>query len=135
MWRVRREIEFSRFVLRYHHMLYIPTTSTFFRRRIFDEGNWIDLCYQYAMDYEFFLRLSDAGYRFQHIPGLPLRVVRKCAHALAAALRYSEKLRCGYYFDQLRPRIARARRNLDIIACHIWHASHPQTSRTFGGIA
>lgn len=65
---VRREIEFSRFVLAYHHVLYIPTTSTFFRRRIFDEGNWIDTRYRYAMDYEFFLRLANADYRFQHIP-------------------------------------------------------------------
>ncbi len=68
--RIRREIEFSRFVLAYHHMLCIPTTSTFFRRRIFEEGNWIDTRYHYAMDYEFFLRLANAGYRFQHIPHL-----------------------------------------------------------------
>ncbi len=68
--RIRREIEFSRFVLGYHRVLYIPTTATFFRRRIFDEKNWIDTRYQYAMDYEFFLRLANAGYRFQHIPHL-----------------------------------------------------------------
>jgi glycosyltransferase involved in cell wall biosynthesis len=67
---IRREIEFSRFVLGYHRVLYIPTTSTFFRRRIFDEGNWIDTRYHYAMDYEFFLRLAGGGYRFQHIPQL-----------------------------------------------------------------
>jgi len=65
---IRREIEFSRFVLGYHRVLYIPTTSTFFRRRIFDEGNWINTQYHYAMDYEFFLRLAGADYRFQHIP-------------------------------------------------------------------
>jgi glycosyltransferase involved in cell wall biosynthesis len=66
----RREIEFSAFVLYYHRVLYIPTTSTFFRRRVFDEGNLIDIQYQFAMDYEFFLRLSGKGYRFQHIPFL-----------------------------------------------------------------
>jgi glycosyltransferase involved in cell wall biosynthesis len=38
---IRREIEFSVFILRYHHVLYIPTTATFFRRRIFDENNWL----------------------------------------------------------------------------------------------
>src|SRR5580698_1837618 len=32
----RREIEFSAFVLQYHRVLYIPTTTTFFRRKIFD---------------------------------------------------------------------------------------------------
>jgi glycosyltransferase involved in cell wall biosynthesis len=67
---IRREIEFSRFVLGYHRVLYIPTTSTFFRRRVFDDGNWIDTAYYYAMDYEFFLRLASAGYCFQHIPKL-----------------------------------------------------------------
>ena len=35
--RIRREIEFNAFVLLYHRILYIPTTATFFRRRIFDE--------------------------------------------------------------------------------------------------
>jgi glycosyltransferase involved in cell wall biosynthesis len=65
---IRREIEFSRFVLGYHRVLYIPTTSTFFSRKVFTDGNWIDIRYHYAMDYEFFLRLASAGYRFRHIP-------------------------------------------------------------------
>ena len=68
--RIRREIEFSRFVLAYHRVLYIPTTSTFFRRRVFDEGNFLDPQYHYAMDYDFFLRLAQAGYRFRHIRAL-----------------------------------------------------------------
>jgi len=68
--KIRREIEFSPFVLRYHHVLYIPTTATFFRRRVFDEGNRLDETLQYAMDLEFFIRLSDLGYRFKHIPRL-----------------------------------------------------------------
>jgi glycosyltransferase involved in cell wall biosynthesis len=68
--KIRREIEFSQFVLSYHRVLYIPTTATFFRRRIFDEGNFVDLQYHYSMDYEFFLRLAQKGYRFKHVPGL-----------------------------------------------------------------
>lgn len=67
---IRREIEFNAFILHYHHILYIPTTSTFFRRRVFEEGNWLDEKLQYAMDLEFFIRLSDRGYRFKHIPHL-----------------------------------------------------------------
>lgn len=67
---VRREIEFSQFVLSYHRVLYIPSTATFFRRRIFDGGNFIDTQYHYAMDYEFFLRLAHKGYRFRHTPRL-----------------------------------------------------------------
>ncbi len=64
---VRREIEFSRLVLLYHRVPHIPTTSTFFRRRIFDEGNWLDESLQYAMDHEFFVRLTTKGYRFKHV--------------------------------------------------------------------
>src|SRR5260370_15555289 len=67
---IRREIEFNAFVLLYHRILYIPTTATFFRRRIFEEGNWLDEKLQYAMDLEFFIRLSKHGYRFKHIPEL-----------------------------------------------------------------
>jgi glycosyltransferase involved in cell wall biosynthesis len=68
--KIRREIEFNAFILLYHRILYIPTTATFFRRRIFDEGNWLDEKLQYAMDLEFFIRLSERGYRFMHIPRL-----------------------------------------------------------------
>jgi len=68
--KIRREIEFNAFILMYHRVLYIPTTATFFRRRIFDEGNWLDEKLQYAMDLEFFIRLSARGYRFKHIPHL-----------------------------------------------------------------
>jgi glycosyltransferase involved in cell wall biosynthesis len=67
---IRREIEFSRFILSYHHVLYIATVSTFFRRRLFDDGNFLDVNLQYAMDYEFFLRLAEKGYHFQHLPSV-----------------------------------------------------------------
>jgi glycosyltransferase involved in cell wall biosynthesis len=68
--KIRREIEFNAFILRYHHVLYIPTTATFFRRRVFAEGNWLNERLQYAMDLEFFIRLSERGYRFKHVPHL-----------------------------------------------------------------
>jgi glycosyltransferase involved in cell wall biosynthesis len=66
--RVKREIEFSEFILLYHRVLYIPTTATFFRRRVFEENNWLEEKLHYAMDLEFFIRLSARGYRFKHIP-------------------------------------------------------------------
>lgn len=65
--KVRREIEFSPFVLLYHHVSPLPTPSSFFRRRIFDESNFIDVKYHYSMDHEFFLRLVRRGYHFQHL--------------------------------------------------------------------
>jgi len=65
--RVRREIEFSPFVLSYHRVLYIASVSTFFRRRIFDEGNWLNPSFEYAMDYDLFLRLASRGHKFHHV--------------------------------------------------------------------
>lgn len=67
---VRREIEFNRFILLYHRVLYIATTATFFRRRIFAEGNWLKEDLHYAMDYEFFLRLAAANYCIRRLPGV-----------------------------------------------------------------
>jgi glycosyltransferase involved in cell wall biosynthesis len=64
------EIEFNRFVLNYHRVLYIPTTATFFRRRIFTEENWLNEDLHYAMDADFFIRLAAKGYRFKHVPTL-----------------------------------------------------------------
>jgi glycosyltransferase involved in cell wall biosynthesis len=65
--RIRREIEYSPLVLFYHRICPIPSTAAFFRRRIFDEGNFFDESLQFGMDYEFFVRLANKGYRFKHI--------------------------------------------------------------------
>jgi glycosyltransferase involved in cell wall biosynthesis len=66
--RTKHEIEFSKFILLYHRVLYIPTTSTFFRARVFEDENWLEERLQYAMDLELFIRLANRGYRFMHIP-------------------------------------------------------------------
>lgn len=68
--RVRREIEFSRFVLLYHRVLYIPTTTTFFRRRILDQGHFLDERLHFALDAEYFMRLARNGFRFRHVRAL-----------------------------------------------------------------
>jgi hypothetical protein len=46
----------------------IPSTATFFRRRIIDAGHLLDLNYRNCMDLEYYLRLSRLGYRFQYLP-------------------------------------------------------------------
>lgn len=66
--KVKRELSFDMFMLKYLHVLCIPSTTTFFRRRVFEEGNFLDIGYHYSMDYEYFLRLAGSGYRFHHIP-------------------------------------------------------------------
>lgn len=65
--RYRKEIDYDLFILKYLHVLYIPSTASFFRRSIFDEGYYLKEEYHYAMDYEFFLRLALSRYRFAHI--------------------------------------------------------------------
>jgi len=68
--RDRREIEPNRLVLFYHSEPFIPTTATFFRRRILDAGYWLDESLQYAMDHDLFVRLALAGFNFRHISAL-----------------------------------------------------------------
>ncbi len=65
---LRRELPFDLFMLKYLHVLYIPSTTTFFKRKVFEAGNFLDAGYHYAMDYEFFVRLAQAGYKFVHVP-------------------------------------------------------------------
>lgn len=65
--KIRKEIDYDLFILKYLHVLYIPTTATFFRRRILDDQNFINIQYHYAMDYEYFLRLAQKGYKIAHI--------------------------------------------------------------------
>lgn len=63
----RKELDFDIFILKYLHVLYIPSTSTFFREKIFQEDNFLDTSLEYSMDYEFFLRLAHQQYKFTHI--------------------------------------------------------------------
>lgn len=143
IFRIRREIEFSYFILLHHRVPYIASTATFFRRRVFEEGNRLDERLHYAMDFEFFVRLAAHGYRFLHVPSVLAdfrfqRASKTCTvphkqleeidctmrlyspvlrrfrttvshqamfallRSCAGALRYSEKLMRGYYFDRFR---------------------------------
>jgi len=47
---------------------FIPSTSTFLRRRIIDEGHLLDVSYKVCMDWELYLRLIRRGFRFAYIP-------------------------------------------------------------------
>jgi glycosyltransferase involved in cell wall biosynthesis len=46
----------------------IPSTCTFYHRRILDAGLLLDEDYRNCMDWEYYLRLSRAGYRFRYLP-------------------------------------------------------------------
>jgi hypothetical protein len=47
---------------------YIPSTSTFFRRRLIERGLLLDCDYRVAMDFEYFARLACMGCAFHYIP-------------------------------------------------------------------
>jgi glycosyltransferase involved in cell wall biosynthesis len=104
---IRREIEFNRFILLYNHVLYIPTPSTFFRRRVFEDGNWLKPDLHYAMDYEFFLRLAQDGYRMQHIPHViaDFRLHSESKSCSMALVQSEEKRRIMWSFSPLSKRL------------------------------
>jgi glycosyltransferase involved in cell wall biosynthesis len=66
--RIRREVDFDLFVLKYLHVDYIPAPAAFWRKSIHNDGFWFKEDLEYAMDYDLCLRLALAGYRFKHIP-------------------------------------------------------------------
>jgi len=47
---------------------YIPSTSTFVRRRVIESGQLLDCDYRVCMDFEYFVRLAHAGSRFHYVP-------------------------------------------------------------------
>ena len=65
--RSKVEHEFDSSVLMYFGC-YIPSTSTFFRRRIIDAGLLLDCEYRVCMDFEYFARLAHAGFVFHYVP-------------------------------------------------------------------
>lgn len=66
--RLKAEHGFSRFVLAYFGC-YIPTTATFFRRRLLENGTLRILEeYHYVMDFELFMHLGNEGAHFSWLP-------------------------------------------------------------------
>lgn len=47
---------------------YIPSTATFFRRRVIEQGHLLDCDYRVCMDFEYFVRLACAGFQFHYVP-------------------------------------------------------------------
>lgn len=47
---------------------YIPSTSTFIRRRVIDSGSLLDCDYRVCMDFEYFARLAHSGCQFHYMP-------------------------------------------------------------------
>jgi glycosyltransferase involved in cell wall biosynthesis len=65
--RSKVEHDFDRAILLYFGC-YIPSTATFFRRRVIESGLLLDCDYRVCMDFEYFARLAHAGFKFHYVP-------------------------------------------------------------------
>jgi GT2 family glycosyltransferase len=62
----KREGSFDFWMLLFYGT-FIPSTATFFRRKLIDDGHLLDASQKVCMDLEYYLRLADAGVRFEHV--------------------------------------------------------------------
>ena len=69
-FRIRREIDFDLFILKYLHVNYIVTPASFWHRDLHDSGLMFNEELHYAMCSDFVLRCALAGHHFLHIPTL-----------------------------------------------------------------
>ena len=65
--RSKVEHDFDRDIL-FYFGCYIPSTATFFRRRVIERGYLLDSDFRVCMDFEYFVRLAAAGFRFHYVP-------------------------------------------------------------------
>ena len=65
--RIRRSHRFSKFVLN-GCCCFISSCASFWRRRVLDDGFYLDPSYKVIMDGEYYCRLAKAGYRFRFFP-------------------------------------------------------------------
>jgi len=63
----KREGDFSYWMLLFYGT-FIPSTATFFHRKLIDAGHLLDASQKVCMDLEYYLRLAQSGFRFEHLP-------------------------------------------------------------------
>lgn len=123
--RIRRAHRFSKFVL-YGCCCYIASCASFWRRRILDDGHYLDPSYKVIMDGEYYCRLAKAGYRFRFIPVTVAAFALHDSNAMNAdrRVRYLEWLSIRRTFvplpEWLHSRERFARRSMKRLG-HQWH--------------
>lgn len=63
----KKEIPFDYNILLYG-LDYISQPTTFFRRKVFASVGYLDETLHYGLDWEYWLRLAQAGHKFAHLP-------------------------------------------------------------------
>ena len=67
MLRIKRDHPFSYSVLLWYGC-YITSCCSFWRHRILDDGFFLDDSYKVTMDYEYWVRIANKGYKFKFVP-------------------------------------------------------------------
>jgi glycosyltransferase involved in cell wall biosynthesis len=62
----KREGDFDFWMLLFYGT-FIPSTATFFRRKLIDDGHLLDASQKVCMDLAYYLRLADVGVHFEHL--------------------------------------------------------------------
>ncbi len=111
--RSKVEHEFDRDIL-FYFGCYIPSTATFFRRRVIESGYLLDCDFRVCMDFEYFVRLAGAGFQFHYVPqfvaafrwhesNISLQNVERRAHERREVqCRYGNKPRSTTQMELLR---------------------------------
>ncbi len=111
--RSKVEHEFDRNIL-FYFGCYIPSTATFFRRRVIESGYLLDCDFRVCMDFEYFVRLAGAGFQFHYVPqfvaafrwhesNISLQNVERRAHERREVqCRYGNKPRSTTQMELLR---------------------------------
>ena len=63
----KKEYGFDKNMLIYYGC-YIPSCATFVRRRVIDQGYMLDESFSVCMDFDWYVRIANAGFKFAHIP-------------------------------------------------------------------
>ncbi|HZD30604.1 MAG TPA: glycosyltransferase family 2 protein [Candidatus Angelobacter sp.] len=124
--RSKVEHAFDRDIL-FYFGCYIPSTATFFRRRVIESGHLLDCDFRVCMDFEYFVRLAAKSFRFHYVPrfvaafrwhadNISLQhVERRAYERLEVQRRYGSRLRSPLQMELLRQGV-RAKRIVRKIA-------------------
>jgi glycosyltransferase involved in cell wall biosynthesis len=116
--RIKREPDFDFWMLLFFGC-YIPSTATFLRRTIVEADNLLDDSLKVCMDYEYYLRLAEKGFRFGHLPSVlaafrwhgsnvsTLHGARRMEERLKVQKQHMTQQRLGFLHNELMLRCLR----------------------------
>ncbi len=129
--RSKVEHDFDRQIL-LHFGCYIPSTTTFFRRRLIDAGQLLDCDYRVCMDFEYFARLASLGCKFRYVPQF---IAAFRWHEGNVSLKQTTRRRLERLAVQhVYARSGRSERMLDLL-CHVYRGKRVLRKLISGNIS